>query len=131
MPGATSGRVTSRNVCAGLAPRVGRAQRPLDGEHQERHRDERLRDHDGAGRERKVDADLGEPLPDDAAPPEQQQQRDATDDRRKHERDRDRGAQQPPRHDRPVHRVRQQHGDRDAEHEAGDGRDGGGAERQE
>ena len=35
-----------------LHPAVGGAQRPLDREHEERHRDEGLREHDGAGRVR-------------------------------------------------------------------------------
>ncbi len=64
MPGATSGSVTRRNVGppAGaerggglLVAGVGAAQRALDRDHQERHRDERLGEHHAGGGERQRD----------------------------------------------------------------------------
>ena len=62
-PGATSGSVTRRNVGppAGaerrgglLVAAVGAAQRTLDRDDQERHRHERLGDHDAGGGERQA-----------------------------------------------------------------------------
>ena len=102
----------------GLGAPVGGAERPLDREHQERHRHERLREHHRARRVRDAEAGIREELADDAAAAEQQEQRDAAHDGRQHERDGDRGAQQAARDEAPAGAVREQQRERDAEHQA-------------
>ena len=64
----------------------GGAQRPLDGEHEERQRDERLREDDRARRERDADPPLAQHAAEPARPAEQVEQGDAADHRRQHER---------------------------------------------
>ena len=72
-----------------LEPRVELAQRGLDGDHEERHGDERLGDDDAGRGERQADVEPAvEVLADDAASTEREEQRDAADDRRQHHRQR-------------------------------------------
>ena len=100
---------------------VGGAQRALDADHQERHRDERLGDHDGRRRERDRDAErLVEPGADDPPPSEDEEQRDATDHRRQHERH---GHQRPQHGPAADRRARQHPGQRDAEDQRDQRRD--------
>ena len=84
-----------------LVAGVGAAQRALDRDHQERHRDERLGDDHAGGRERQRDPERAvEPLADQPAPAEHQQQRDAADHRRQHQRHGHQRPHQPPARER-------------------------------
>ena len=124
--GRIAGSVTRRNAYqlrrAERARRVVEAavelaQRGLDGDHEERHRDERLGDDHARRRERQSDVEPAvEVLADEAAPAEREEQRDAADDRREHHRQR---AQRPD--DAPSRELdageqpRQRHAEHDRE----------------
>ena len=122
--GRIAGSVTRRNTYhrdAAERPRrvleapVELAQRGLDGEHQERHRHERLGDDHAPRRERQPDVEPAvEVLAEQPAPPEREEQRDAADDRRQHHRQRAQGAHDAaPGEVDPGQQPRQRH----AEHE--------------
>ena len=67
---------------------IGRAQRALDGDDEERHRHERLRHDDAGRRERQRDPQPGvEVAADQPFPAEGEEQRDAPHDRRQDERE--------------------------------------------
>jgi len=69
-----------------------------------------LREHNGTGGERNSDADLREPLPEDASPSQQEKQRNAADNGRQYQRDSDRRPQEAARQDLPVNGMAQQDG---------------------
>ena len=75
-----------------LEPWVEAAHRALDGQHVVGHRDEGLGEHDGHGRERDLDAEGRQVLPDDPVASPCHEQGHAADDRRQHERNREQGA---------------------------------------
>ncbi|BDZ42387.1 hypothetical protein GCM10025865_16860 [Paraoerskovia sediminicola] len=103
------------------------AQRALEGQDEERQRDEGLRHDDGHGREGDLDADDLELLTDQSAAPERVEQCEAPDDGRKDEGEQDEGSDQPLARER---RAGEHQGHRHTEQHAERGRRGGGRQRQ-